>query len=91
MHAKSKQIFNHFFLIGQALEIITKGTTSRNDEETMHAFKTSADISLWIFTEELRSMSFRKTTEVVQDRILPKLLYRAFIKPAEFELRRGYV
>ena len=57
----------------------------------MQAYKTSADISLWIFTEELRSMSFRKTTEVVQEKFLPKSLYRTFIKPAEFELRRGYV
>ena len=65
-------------------------TRPGSDNEVLAAYKFSADISLWLYSDENRTGSLKKSLEMPRIKVLPRDLVQSFVKPVEIELRQGY-
>lgn len=74
---------------GKILEKTPVTTDEDNLSNAITAYQFSAELSLWLFTEECKPTSLRKAQETISHRCLPKFLMEAFWKPAQLELQRG--
>ena len=61
------------------------------EENALLAYQLSAELAMWVFTDEYKSASFRKTQETLSHRSLPTGLITSFCRPVQIILSRGYV
>eukprot|EP00795_Rhopilema_esculentum_P002526 gene2526-721_t len=66
-------------------------TRPGSENEVLAAYKFSADISLWLYCDENRTGSLKKSLEMPRIKVLPRDLVQSFVKPVEIELRQGNV
>ena len=84
---KGNNVF--FDFLGKMLEKMSGKVNENNDDKAITAYQLSAELALWIFTDDYKPASIRKTQEIVPQRPLPTALLTSFCRPVQIELRRG--
>ena len=81
----------HFFFhaTGKILEKFATEKDKSSYEDAIAAYQLSAELAMWVFTDEYRPTNLRKPQETVSHRPLPSGLLTSFCKPVQIALDQG--
>jgi len=76
---------------GKILEKFSTEKEESSYENAIAAYQLSAELALWIFTDDYKSTNLRKPQETVSHKPMPSGLLTSFCRPVQIELKQGSI